>query len=172
MTGDESRGRFLKADCLSLLLLLASDLYSGECWDGLEESVASDRATDLFKVSLISLWPVYLMFPLVSGTFCACLTCSLLGAARRVLAGCSSDSLPLSLLALALSLDDALDPRRNPPRSRVVRGELGRASACSILSALEERSRVFDWFVRRRSSFLARGDRDLLRLSGLLPLRE
>lgn len=46
VTGDESRGRFLKADCLSLLLLLASDLYSGECWDGLEESVASDRATD------------------------------------------------------------------------------------------------------------------------------
>lgn len=46
MPGDESRGRFLKADCLSLLLLLASDLYSGECWDGLEESVASDRATD------------------------------------------------------------------------------------------------------------------------------
>lgn len=103
----------------------------------------------LFKVSLISLWPVYLMFPLVSGTFCACLTCSLLGAARRVLAGCSSDSLPLSLLALALSLDDALDPRRNPPRSRVVRGELGRASACSILSALEERSRLRDRFYKR-----------------------
>ena len=87
------------------------------------------------------------MFPLVSGTFCACLTCSLLGAARRVLAGCSSDSLPLSLLAL--SLDDALDPRRNPPRSRVVRGELGRASACSILSALEERSRLEDRFYTR-----------------------
>ena len=45
VTGDESRGRFLKADCLSLLLL-ASDLYAGECWEGLEESVASDRATD------------------------------------------------------------------------------------------------------------------------------
>ena len=103
----------------------------------------------LFKVSLMSLWPVYLMLPLVNGTFCACLTCSVLGAARRVLAGCSSDSLPLSLLALALSLDDALDPRRNPPRSRVVRGELGRASACSILSALEERSRLENKFWTR-----------------------
>lgn len=103
----------------------------------------------LFKVSLISLWPVYLMLPLVNGTFCACLTCSVLGAARRVLAGCSSDSLPVSLLALALSLDDALDPRRNPPRSRVVRGELGRASACSILSALEERSRLENKFYTR-----------------------
>lgn len=45
VTGDGSRGRFFKADCLSLLLL-ASDLYGGECWEGLEESVASDRATD------------------------------------------------------------------------------------------------------------------------------
>ena len=100
----------------------------------------------LFKVSLISLWPVYRMLPLVNGTFCACLTCSVLGAARRVLTGCSSDSFPVSLLALALSLDDALDPRRNPPRSRVARGELGRASACSILSALEERSRLENKF--------------------------
>lgn len=84
------------------------------------------------------------MFPLVNGTFCAWLSCSVLGAVRRVLAGCcsSSDSLPVSLLALALLLDEALDRRRNPPRSRVVRGELGRASACSILSALEERSRL------------------------------
>lgn len=108
----------------------------------------------LFKVSLISLWPVYLMLPLVNGTFCACLTCSLLGAARRVLAGCSSDSLPVSLLAL-VSLDDALDPRRNPPRSRVVRGELGRASACSILSALEERSRLEDRYTHEFMACIA-----------------
>lgn len=105
----------------------------------------------LFRVSLISLWPIYRMLPLVNGTFCACLTCSVFGAARRVLAECSSDSFPVSLLALALSLDDALDPRRNPPRSRVPRGELGRASACSILSALEERSRLENKFYTRVS---------------------
>jgi len=44
-TGDGSRGRFFNADSLSVVLL-TSDLYDGECWEGLEESVASDRATD------------------------------------------------------------------------------------------------------------------------------
>lgn len=82
------------------------------------------------------------MFPLVSGTFR--LIWSVSGPARRVLTGfrSCSDSLPVSLLSLSLSLDDALDLRRIPPRSRVARGELGRAKACSILSALEERSRL------------------------------
>lgn len=136
----------------------------------MDGSEFSFRVTDLFRVSLISLCPVYRIFPLVSGTFRACLSCS--GAVRRVLGGfcSSSDSLPLSLLSL--SLDDALDTRRIPPRSRVARGELGRASACSMLSALEERSRIFDSSGRLRSSFLLRGDRDLLLLAGLLPLRE
>lgn len=44
-TGDGSRGRFFNADCLSLLLL-GSDLDGGECWEGLEASVLSVRATD------------------------------------------------------------------------------------------------------------------------------
>ena len=96
----------------------------------------------LFKVSLISLWPVYLIFPLESGILR--LTFSASGPARRVLTGwrSSSDSLPESLLALSLPLDDALEPRRIPPRSRKGRGELGRANACSMLSALEDRSRL------------------------------
>ena len=84
------------------------------------------------------------MFPLVSGTFGVCLTCSASGPPRRVLTGyrSSPDSLPEPLLSLSLLLEDALDPPRIPPRSRVARGELGRARACSILSALEERSRL------------------------------
>lgn len=45
-TGDGSRGRFFKADCLSLVLL-ASDCDGGECWEGgLEVSVLSVRGTD------------------------------------------------------------------------------------------------------------------------------
>lgn len=45
-TGDGSRGRFLAASCFSLLLL-ASVLSSGECWEGdLEGSPLSGRFTD------------------------------------------------------------------------------------------------------------------------------
>lgn len=44
-TGDGSRGRFFDADCLSVLLL-ASGLDDGECWEGLAASVLSVRATD------------------------------------------------------------------------------------------------------------------------------
>ena len=45
-TGDGSRGRFLAASCFSLLLL-ASVLSSGECWEGgLEGSPLSGRSTD------------------------------------------------------------------------------------------------------------------------------
>ena len=84
------------------------------------------------------------MFPLDRGTTGACLTWSASDPARRVLTGwrSSSDSLPVSLLALSLPLDETLDSRCIPPLSLVARGELGRAKACSILSALEERSRL------------------------------
>lgn len=46
MIGDELCGCFLKVDCLLLLLLLVLDLYSGECWDGLEEFVVFDCVID------------------------------------------------------------------------------------------------------------------------------
>ena len=104
------------------------------------------------------------MFPLDNGILR--LTWSVSGPARRVLtrfrssSSSSSDSLSESLLALSVSLDDTPEPRRSPPRSRVGRGELGRANACSILSALEERSRLKAKILKKKTSL-----KDLIKIN-------
>lgn len=102
----------------------------------------------LFKVSLIFLWLVYLMFLFVSGIFCVCLICLFLGVVWCVLVGCFFDLFLLLLFVFVLLLDDVLDLWWNLFCFCVVCGELGWVSVCFILLVFEECFCLWDRFYK------------------------